>query len=127
MDPKSILLVDDELLLRKSLEANLKGEGYDVVSAASGEQAMTYLQGKSFDLLLSDLLMEEITGRELLIEARKLQPRIKVIIFSGYTDKNSADEIIGLGADDFFCKPIDFGELIKRISIVLNRKRATSD
>ena len=122
MDSKSILLVDDEVLLLRSLKVNLKSEGYDVTSAESGEQAVICLQERSFDLLLTDYLMEEMTGGDLLLEARKLQPEIKVIVFSGYEDESSCDELIGLGADDFFCKPIDFDQLLERISRVLTKK-----
>ena len=120
MDNKSILLADDELLLLKSLESNLKREGYEVTPVENAEQAITCLQKRSFDLLLTDYLMEDMTGVELLVEAKKLQPQIKVIVFSGYEDKDSAEIIKGLGADDFFCKPIDFDELLERISKVLN-------
>ncbi len=126
MDKQSILLVDDELLIRRALEYNLQREGFDVRSAEDGEQALAILQERSFGLVLTDYLMEGMNGIELMKLARKLYPQIKVIIFSGYEDKGSTDEILGLGADDFLCKPINFNDLLERILSVLKFKAPSS-
>jgi len=119
MAKAKILLVDDEELVRRSLEANLKREGFELDSAASGEEALAILQECPCDLLLTDNLMEGMTGIELLKKAKALYPEVKVIVFSGYEEKDSAEEVLCLGANCFLCKPIDFEELIERIDAVL--------
>ena len=115
MTRQSILLVDDEKVLRLSLQSNLKREGFEVASAESAETAITLLRHRSYDLLLTDYLMEGINGVELMRQARELYPDINVIVFSGYAEENLADQITRLGADAFFCKPIEFEDLLKLI------------
>ncbi len=114
-----ILLVDDEELVRRSLEANLKREGFEMASASSAEEALSRMQQFPCDLLLTDYLMEGMTGIDLLKKAKELYPQVKVIVFSGYEEKDSAEEILRLGANCFLCKPIDFEELLARIDEVL--------
>ena len=114
-----ILLVDDEELVRRSLEANLREEGFELASAASAEEALAILQEQPCDLLLTDYLMEGMTGIELLKKTKELYPQVKIIVFSGYEGKDSSEEILRLGANGFLCKPIDFDELLARIAEVL--------
>lgn len=119
MTTKSILLVDDEKLLRLSLQVNLEGEGFEVCTADSAETALTELNNRRYDLLLTDYLMEGANGVELMQQARVLYPEIKVIVFSGFGDEYAADEILKFGADGFFCKPIDFDHLLEQIGKLL--------
>jgi two-component system response regulator YesN len=115
-----ILLVDDDELVRRSLELNLKLEGFELSSsAASAEEALVLLKEESYDLLLTDYLMEGMTGIELLKLAKELYPPMKVIVLSGYEGEDSAAEIIRLGANDFLRKPVDIEELLARITAVL--------
>lgn len=120
-----ILLVDDEELVRRSLEANLMREGFEMSSASSAEDALAILRKWPCDLLLSDYLMEGMTGIELLKKAKELYPQIKVIIFSGQKEKDSAPEIVNFDENGFLCKPIDFEELLERIDIVLKNVKNT--
>ncbi len=94
-------------------------EGFEIMGAENAEAAINFLRDRSYDLLLTDYLMEGVTGIELMQQARKLYPEIKVIIFSGYADHSLADKIIRLGADAFFCKPVGFDDLLKFITRVL--------
>lgn len=119
MTKQSILLVDDEDVLRLSLQTNLRREGFEVVSTENAETALTVLKHQSYDLLLTDYLMETVNGLELMQQAKKLYPEIKVVVFSGYADKNTVEKIIRLGADAFFCKPIGFDNLIELITQTL--------
>ncbi len=119
MSKQSILLVDDEEVLRLSLQANLRREGFEVKSAENAGTAISALKHRSYDLLLTDYLMEAVNGVELMQQARELHPEIKVIVFSGYADEHSTDEITRLGADAFFCKPISFDNLLELISQIL--------
>jgi DNA-binding response OmpR family regulator len=120
MTQQSILLVDDEDLLRLSLKANLRREGFEIDVAVSAEMALAMLHDRSYNLLITDYLLPGIDGIELMQQAKKIYSDIKVIVFSGLHDKESIDEIFRLGANDFFCKPIDFNELLERISQVMS-------
>lgn len=113
---KSILLVDDEIVLRLSLEFNLQREGFEISCAASGEEALAELAKRQYDLLLTDYFMEDMNGVELMHKARKIQPAIKVMVFSGYSEDGFAAELQDQGADDFFCKPIEYQELLARLT-----------
>lgn len=118
MSKTRILLVDDEELIRLSLEINLRREGFEIRSVTSGEEALALLPEYPCDLLLTDYFMEGMTGTNLLKEVKKLYPQIRVMIFSGYEKKDTAAEMLHLGADDFICKPLEFEELLKRIAAV---------
>jgi DNA-binding NtrC family response regulator len=120
MTKQSILIVDDEELLRLSLKFNMEREGFEVDTADSAESGLAILKERSYNLLLIDYLMEQVNGIELMQQARELYPELKVIIISGYGTKKLADEIRRLGANDFICKPIDFNDLLERISNTLN-------
>ena len=120
MPRQSILLVDDVEVLRLSLQVNLKREGFEVGDAKSAETAIAILKNRPYDLLLTDYLMEGDNGVKLMQQARELYPELKVIIFSGYADEDLADEIIRLGSDAFFCKPVSFDDLLDLISETLS-------
>jgi CheY-like chemotaxis protein len=119
MSRHRILIVDDEELLRLSLQVNLEGEGFEVGVAESAETALAALRKQPYDLLLTDYLMERVDGIELMQQAKKLLPKIKVIVFSGFEDKGSSEKFRALGVDDFFCKPVDLEDLLKRIATIL--------
>ncbi len=119
MTKQSVLLVDDEDLLRLSLKANLGREGFEIAVAANAETALLMLHARQYDLLLTDYLMEGIDGIALMKRAKELYSEIKVIVFSGLEDEELTDAILRLGADDFFVKPIVFDELLERVSKVL--------
>ena len=115
----NVLLVEDEQLLRMSLELNLRRHGIQAMTAGDGSEAMSLLQQHPCDLLITDYLMEEMTGTELLQLARQQFPAIKVIVISGYADETLKDEILEAGADKFLWKPVNLETLIEAIEEVL--------
>jgi DNA-binding response OmpR family regulator len=124
MENKSILLVDDEAIILYSFGRDLEHEGYDVTSAASGEEAIDRLREKKYDLVITDLVMTGAGGIEVLKEAKKIDPATGVFILTGYADMTSAVDALRLGADDYLQKPVDTDEMLIRINRCLERQEA---
>ncbi len=100
-----ILLVDDEEGVRETMAAILEREGYEVVSAPSGEEALEHVHGNAFDLLLTDLRMEGMSGVELMAAIRERSPETPSIMLTGYASLDSAIEALREGAYDYLVKP----------------------
>ena len=107
----NILIVDDEPLIRESLFEILRIEGYSVAMASSGEEAVESIKKKSFDVVLSDFKLPQMTGLELLSEVKKISKDIAVIIITGYGSIESAVEAMRIGAFDYITKPINDNEI----------------
>jgi two-component system nitrogen regulation response regulator NtrX len=113
----SILIIDDEEGIRKSLTGILKDEKYEVDSAASGEEGLAKLKNKNFDLVLLDIWLPGLDGIEILREIKKHDSLLEVVIISGHGNVETAVKITKLGAFDFIEKPLD---LEKTMIIVRN-------
>jgi response regulator RpfG family c-di-GMP phosphodiesterase len=124
----TILIVDDEPFIRKFLSKYLSGKNYSIVTADNGENALEKLDSEPFDLVLTDLRMPKMGGRELLQIMSENYPDIPKIVLTGYG--TSEDIILALqtGAYDFLTKPItDFGILDHSIRRALERKRLNDE
>ncbi len=121
---KTILLVDDEETIRTSLAFNLKHSGFQVVTAADGGAGLERLQKRDVDLVITDLMMANVGGLQLLGEIRKYDQDLPVIVLTGYGDLPSAIESLRQGANDYLLKPCEFGELVDRINHCLGEKPA---
>src|ERR687884_119905 len=95
--PARILVVDDETPIRVTMSDMLRRRGYDVVAAASGEEALALLHQRPFDLLLLDLRMPGLSGLDIAQRARELHPDAAIIILTGHGSLDSAVEGIHLG------------------------------
>ncbi len=122
MREKTVLLVDDELIVSDSLSRDLEMEDFKVTSAACGEEAIAQLKKSHFDFVITDLVIPGPDGFQVLKEAKKKHPRINVIILTGYGDMISAIDALRLGADDFLQKPCDSEELLFRIHNCVTRQ-----
>ncbi len=107
----NILVVDDESILRSLLEKILRKEGYDVSLAASGKEAMGFLDREKFDILISDIKMPEMDGFALLRSVKEKYPNIGVIMMTAYADAYSVKDALLLGADDYITKPFKSVEI----------------
>lgn len=114
-DHRSILLVDDEEIVRASLVAELQGCNFELTTAGNGSQAIALLQKRHFDLVVTDLMMEGLDGIQVLKAAKGLDPEIIVIILTGYGHMASAIDALRLGANDYLTKPCDVDELLMRM------------
>ena len=118
----SILFVDDEEVIRKSLARELRFEHFSVTTAAGGGVAISSLQDKQYDVVITDLMMPDIDGLDVLKAVKKLSPTTSVIILTGYGDMRSAIDALRLGADDFTIKPCEVEELVFRIRRCLEKR-----
>jgi two-component system, NtrC family, response regulator PilR len=118
----SILVVDDETSMREFLEVLLSKQGYKVFVAKNGQQALKMIQNNNYDLILSDIRLGDITGLEVLREAKKKNPDIVVIMISAYSTTEIAVEAMNEGAYDFVPKPFDNNELKQTIKKALELK-----
>ncbi|MEE9225285.1 MAG: response regulator [Bacteroidota bacterium] len=119
-DKKKILVVDDEDALRTVLSSELVGEGYEVETAADGDEAMNVVQMKPFDLVLLDIKMPKVDGFEVLKFLKSKYPDIKVVMLTGFADLKNAIESKKLGAEDFVSKPYDLVDLLTTVERVVS-------
>ncbi|MDA8414468.1 MAG: response regulator [Desulfobacteraceae bacterium] len=114
--PKRILVVDDEENARIALSKILTREGYDVVSAGNGFEALNYLRAKDVELIITDLNMPEMNGMTFLRELNRSHPSCNVIMITAYGEAESYIEAMNLGAFEYINKPVKVDELNKIIS-----------
>jgi DNA-binding NtrC family response regulator len=114
-----ILVVDDEEALRTVLSAELEGEGYQVNTAADGDEAIKIIGAQQFHLILLDIKMPNVDGFEVLKFVKQHQPATKVIMLTGFADLKNAIESKKLGAEDFVSKPYDLVDLLTTVERVL--------
>jgi DNA-binding NtrC family response regulator len=116
MRNKSILLIDDELPILTSLGNYLEQNAFHVQLAICGKDALVeFHSDHSFDLVITDLVMNDLNGLEILKEIKKINYEIGVFILTGQGKMSLAIEALRAGADDFILKPCDADELIIRM------------
>lgn len=115
-----ILVVEDDPAIRRAIVAQLRGEGYDIVEAANGREALAAARADKPDLVLTDLNMPLMDGFELITTLRKgsTTPVIVLSVRGGEADRVRA---LDLGADDFVAKPFSVAELLARVRAQLRR------
>jgi DNA-binding NtrC family response regulator len=106
-----ILLVDDHAELRRVWIRVLRRAGHEVEEATSAREALKLLAERSFDLVLSDIQMPDMTGLELLAKVRALDPELAVVLLTGAPEAASVARANELGASDYLTKPIDLARL----------------
>jgi putative two-component system response regulator len=119
----NILIVDDELMVAEIICAWLQADGYNCDYATNCEEVFKLFQQKSYDLLISDIMMPDISGIELLGQVRELYPNLAVIMATAVDDRDTADKALELGADGYVIKPFHMNEFLINIANVLEKKR----
>ena len=122
MSEKTVLLVDDEAIIRKTLAGKLSDEGFTVLTAENGATALAYLATTQLNLVITDLMMEGMSGIQVLEAVKAHDPEIAVIILTGYGELTSAIDALRLGADDYLLKPCDLNELLFRMNQCLEKQ-----
>jgi len=123
MDRSRILVVDDELTVRKSIQKRLEREGYEVISTDNAKDALQIFQENSFDTVISDIRMEEMDGLELLNRLQSQRRDIPIIMVTGAPSLDTAQESIKAGAYDYITKPIEREILTNTVKRALEKKR----
>ncbi len=115
-----VLVVDDEPQIRRSLQVNLEGKGYQVLTAEDGEQAVQVMAHQPPDVIVMDLLLPGIDGIELTRRIRK-DSAVPIIFLSAIGEEPKKIDALEAGADDYVTKPFSVDELLARIKSVLRR------
>ena len=102
-----VLLVDDEESLRITLAANLELEGFEVVEASSGEEALVMAQGRTFDIVLTDIRMPGMNGVELFRRLKTTHPQLPVVLMTAFATEELVDDGLRNGAFTLLSKPFD--------------------
>ncbi|HTV01394.1 MAG TPA: sigma-54 dependent transcriptional regulator, partial [Luteitalea sp.] len=116
-----ILVVDDERSMREFLGIMLVRDGYDVVVAENGAQAMAALRQRPFDLLISDIRMPDCSGIDVLRDAKGVQADLPGILMTAFSSTQTAIEALRTGALDYISKPFDIDEMKRVIAQALER------
>lgn len=107
----SILVVDDELMMRKLVEKILNRDGFQVTLAADGNEALKVLTQSKIDIVISDIKMPGLNGFELLQKIKKEYPTTAVVMMTAYGDTYSVKDALLLGADEYVTKPFRSQEI----------------
>ncbi len=119
-----LLIVEDEDTLCASLQRVFIRDGYDVDIAGSAEAAFKLLEHRSYDLIITDIILPGISGIELLTKYRTTNPAQKVIVITAYASLTTAVESLKAGACDFIIKPLMHDEMKKAVRKALDKPGA---
>jgi two-component system response regulator PilR (NtrC family) len=122
---RTILVVDDERSMRDFLKILLEKEGYDVIVAKDGDEALTALDDNECDVVISDIRMPGLSGLELLGEIKEQTPDLPVIMITAFASPNDAVEAMKRGAYDYISKPFNVDEIKSVIYHATNRVDST--
>ncbi len=121
--PERLLVVEDDRELRSFLVEVLEGSGYEPVPCPTAEAALRELDRAAADLVITDLVMPGMRGRELLLELRRRYPELNVIVITAFGSIDSAIELIKAGAYDYLAKPFGSDALLVAVERALNESR----
>ena len=121
-----ILIVEDEINIRKLLVLNLELEGFEVDVAVDGKDALNKVKNAYYDLIVLDLMLPEIDGMKVLQSVKLTHPKLPVIIVSARDTSIDRVEGLKMGADDYLVKPFNVEELLLRINKLLVRNNESN-
>ncbi|MCD6132090.1 MAG: response regulator [Candidatus Hydrothermae bacterium] len=110
--PKKVLIVDDEEDILWGLSEELSRHNLEVDTASNGSEALEKIKNKKYDFLITDIRMPGLSGSELLLEAQKIQPDLKVIVMTAYGSEEVKEDVLSKGAISYLEKPFDFEQLL---------------
>lgn len=113
---KTILLIEDNNLLLKTVQLKLSREGFQVVCCSDGNEGLDYLQNNVPDIILTDIMLPYVSGLEIVKAAKQKEGvQIPVVVFSAFGQESMVREAFELGADDYINKPFSLNELSIRV------------
>ena len=127
MEQPSILVVDDELLIRDLLYDFFQQQGWTISVAESGERALEILRVRKIDLVLTDIKMPQIDGLTLTSQDRAKYPEMPVVLMTGYPSVETAVEGIRAKVSDYIIKPFNINKLFKTLKSQLDDSNSSSD
>src|SRR5579871_6287620 len=123
----AVLIVDDEAEIRESLQTLLEMEGYEVETAATGQQGLNRIGQRPFDLILLDLALPDRNGMEILTDLLAQDPALSVIMITAYGTVENAVKAMQAGAANFVQKPWDNEKLLADVRAAIARRRAEEE
>lgn len=126
-EPARILLVDDEQPSREALTLLLKGAGHQVAGAGTGAAALELLRGERFDIVITDLMLPDINGIDILRTIKETTPLSEVILITGHASAETAVSAMKQGAFDYITKPVSVDELKIIIGKALEKSRLVTE
>ncbi len=123
----SILIIDDEKAIRKTLAEILSYEGYKIDEAVDGEEGLKKFGEKIYDVVLCDIKMPKVDGIEFLEKARDMNPDVPVIMISGHGNVDTAVEAVKKGAFDYISKPPDLNRLLITLRNALDKQSLVAE
>ncbi len=124
---QKILLVDDDPSILNLLVSYITAFGYDPASAANGLEAVELLRTQQVDIVITDVLMPDMDGMELLGYIKKHHPHIDVIVMTGHVNKISYTDVIKAGASDFISKPFEHDELEAKLNRLVRERHTIQE
>ncbi|MBU0696321.1 MAG: response regulator [Bacteroidetes bacterium] len=124
MANNKILVIDDERLINKFLASRLEREAWDVDTAIDGIEAMNKITRNKYDLILTDLIMPNVAGLELVIYIKnsKLNADVPIIVISSLTSDNVILDVLSIGVEEYISKPFSMNVVIAKIKQILGKK-----
>jgi len=113
------LIVDDEPAIRDVLVGFFESFGFETESAVDGEEALKIFRQNTFDVVISDMMMPNMDGMELLNELKRIDPDVIIILITGYPSMDTAIDAIKKGAKDYITKPFNIDEIKIKIDRAL--------
>ena len=123
----SILIIDDEKAIRKTLAEILSYEGYKIEEATDGEDGLKKFSSTTFDLVLCDVKMPKMDGLEFLEKAREINPDVPIVVISGHGNIETAVEAVKKGAFDYISKPPDLNRLLITLRNALDKQTLVTE
>ena len=123
----SVLVVDDDEMLRTAICANLELEGYDVSSVASAKEALKVVSTGSFDIVLSDLKLPDLSGIEFIRQCKERKDEVAMVLMTGFGNTDLALEALRAGAYDYLSKPFQMDELVLTLKKIEERERLRAE
>lgn len=122
-----ILVVEDDKNLRKLIVTCLEKANYTVFESMNGEEALDLMDKEYIDLIVTDIMMPEMNGYELIKELREAKYEVPILIITAKEDIEDKKQGFNLGADDYMVKPINIDELILRVKSLLKRTQKANE
>ncbi len=119
---KSILFIDDDQLILTSLRMIFEFEGYCVDVAENGQEALEKCKICFYDLAIVDWRLPDIEGTTLILQLKEINPRMSIIMLTGYPSKENCALTLRNGADEFLLKPVDIKFLLNKIDELLKKQ-----
>ncbi len=123
----TVLVVDDEAGIRRAVAAELEDQGYEVVTAASGSEALLRFSEAEADLVVTDLKMEGVDGLDVLREVKRRRPEAEVLMMTAYGSVETAVAAMRTGAYDYVSKPFDLDDLVFAVERMAEKVRLAGE